>query len=558
MSAGNVAENQQRILHVPPTRRDGEVTVELLAIAGLRCVRCRDLDELSVEVAAGAGAVLLTEESLVAPGIGKLLAVIHEQPSWSQLPVVLLMRGGAHSESAAGVLRALGNVTLLERPAPSRSVVSALEAALRGRERQYQIRDQLEQIRRAEMRARELQEEAQRASQMKDEFLATLSHELRTPLTAIYGWTQMLKLREVDSETLKQGIAIIDRNVRVQTQLIDDLLDMSRIVSGKLLLDVRPVSLVEILRASIDTVAPAIEAKKLRLETNFADHVMLNGDAARLQQVFWNLLVNAVKFTPSGGVIRVFTRGLGALVEVGISDSGQGIEPEFLPLLFDRFTQADASTKRQHGGLGIGLSIVKSLVLLHGGTVQALSAGPGSGATFLVQLPVHAAARPQAAISFSDNVASSHCGEGIDLGGIKILVVDDECDTRDFLQRAFLQCGATAALAASTAEGRMLVQSFQPDVIISDIGMPGDDGYDFIRSIRNAGCRTPAIALTAFARAEDRQRCLQSGYQSHLRKPVKLDELMGAVADLSTAVGRHSSDCSPHGPTTNSSAAERT
>ena len=558
MSAGNVAENQQRILHVPPTRRDGEVTVELLAIAGLRCVRCRDLDELSVEVAAGAGAVLLTEESLVAPGIGKLLAVIHEQPSWSQLPVVLLMRGGAHSESAAGVLRALGNVTLLERPAPSRSVVSALEAALRGRERQYQIRDQLEQIRRAEMRARELQEEAQRASQMKDEFLATLSHELRTPLTAIYGWTQMLKLREVDSETLKQGIAIIDRNVRVQTQLIDDLLDMSRIVSGKLLLDVRPVSLAEILRASIDTVAPAIEAKKLRLETNFADHVMLNGDAARLQQVFWNLLVNAVKFTPSGGVIRVFTRSLGALVEVGISDSGQGIEPEFLPLLFDRFTQADASTKRQHGGLGIGLSIVKSLVLLHGGTVQALSAGPGSGATFLVQLPVHAAARPQAAISFSDNVASSHCGEGIDLGGIKILVVDDECDTRDFLQRAFLQCGATAALAASTAEGRMLVQSFQPDVIISDIGMPGDDGYDFIRSIRNAGCRTPAIALTAFARAEDRQRCLQSGYQSHLRKPVKLDELMGAVADLSATVGRHSSDCSRHAPTTNSSAAERT
>lgn len=257
MSSRNV-DHEQRILHVPPTRRDGEVTVALVATAGLHCTRCRDLDELSVELAAGAGAVLLTEESLTAPGIGRLLAVIHAQPSWSQLPVVLLMRGGAHSESAASALRALGNVTLLERPAPSRSVVSALEAALRGRLRQYEIRDQLEQIRQAEMRARELQEEAQRASQMKDEFLATLSHELRTPLTAIFGWTQMLTVREVDRETLKQGIAIIDRNVRAQMQLIDDLLDMSRIVSGKLLLDMRPVNLLEILRASLDTVAPAI------------------------------------------------------------------------------------------------------------------------------------------------------------------------------------------------------------------------------------------------------------------------------------------------------------
>ncbi|HJT33033.1 MAG TPA: hybrid sensor histidine kinase/response regulator [Pirellulales bacterium] len=534
-----IVDHEQRILHVPPTRRDGEVTVALLATAGLHCTRCRDLDELSVEVAAGAGAVLLTEESLTAPGIGQLLRVIHEQPSWSQLPVVLLMRGGAHSESAAGVLRALGNVTLLERPAPSRSVVSALEAALRGRLRQYQIRDQLEQIRRAEMHARELQEETQRASQMKDEFLATLSHELRTPLTAIYGWTQMLTLREVDQETLKQGIAIIDRNVRAQTQLIDDLLDMSRIVSGKLLLDMRPVNLLEILRASLDTVAPAIEGKKLRLEVSFSDPVVVNGDASRLQQVFWNLLVNAVKFTPEGGVIRVFTREVGGLVEVSVNDTGQGIDPEFLPRLFDRFTQADASTKRQHGGLGIGLSIVKSLITMHGGAVRALSPGQGRGATFLVQLPVHAAARERGGLATSDDVASPDDGDGIDLSGVRVLVVDDECDTRDWLQRVFLNCGATPALASSSAEARMLVNSFQPDVIISDIGMPEEDGYDFIRAVRSAGCRTPAIALTAFARAEDRQRCLQSGYQSHLRKPVKLNELMAVVGDLAGGSSRN-------------------
>ncbi|HVX59697.1 MAG TPA: hybrid sensor histidine kinase/response regulator [Pirellulales bacterium] len=515
-----------------PTRRDGEVTVALLASAGLVCVRCRDLKELSVEIAAGAGALLLTEESLTAPGIDRLLAAINEQQSWSQLPVVMLMHGGAQSQSAARVLRSLGNVTLLERPAPTRSVISALEAAVRARQRQYQIRDQFEQICRAETRARELQEEAQRASQMKDEFLATLSHELRTPLTAIYGWIQILKFREIDHATLKQGIAIIDRNVRAQTQLIDDLLDMSRIVSGKLQLDLRPVNLLEILQASIDTVAPAIEAKQLRLELDFFEPVVLNGDESRLQQVFWNLLVNAVKFTPAGGSIRVFVRRANGMAEVGVSDSGQGIDPEFLPRLFNRFTQDDASTKRKHGGLGIGLSIVKSLVTLHGGTVKALSEGEGNGATFLVQLPLHAAAREPENPPFSDILGSFDAHAEDALRGIKVLVLDDECDTRELLQRAFRNCGATPVLAASPSEARMLLQSFQPDVIVSDIGMPCEDGYDFIRSLRSVGCRIPAIALTAFARAEDRQRCLQSGYQTHLRKPVKLDELMAVVADL--------------------------
>lgn len=260
--------------------------------------------------------------------------------------------------------------------------------------------------------------------------------------------------------------------------------------------------------------------------------MVINADASRLQQVFWNLLVNAVKFTPEGGVIRVFTRELGDVVEVGVSDSGQGVDPEFLPRLFDRFTQADASTKRQHGGLGIGLSIVKSLTALHGGTVRALSPGRGGGATFLVQLPLVAAARQRSGPTLCDDTASPHARDGIDLNGVRVLVVDDECDTRDWLQRVFFDCGATAALASSSAEARRLISSFRPDVIISDIGMPGEDGYDFIRAVRGAGCHTPAIALTAFARAEDRQRCLQSGYQSHLRKPVKLDELMAVVGDL--------------------------
>jgi signal transduction histidine kinase len=532
MAADFCGPNEQRILHVPPTRRDGEVTVALLASAGFECVRCRDLAELSREIAGGAGAVLLTEEAIGATGIEQLIAVLQDQPSWSQLPIVLLMRGGAQSAIATGVLRSLANVTLLERPAPSRSVVSALEAALRARQRQYQSRDQLEQIRQAEIRARELQLEAERASRMKDDFLATLSHELRTPLTAIYGWTQILRMREVDAETLKQAISIIDRNVRAQTQLIDDLLDMSRIVSGKLLLEARPVNLLEILRASLETVMPAIEAKRLRLETSLAHPAVLSGDGSRLQQVFWNLLVNAVKFTPPGGFIRVSTRDLGDEVEVAISDSGQGIDPEFLPRLFDRFAQADSSTKRHYGGLGIGLSIVKNLVEMHGGRVQAYSAGEGTGATFLVCLPLHVAGQERRPPALSDDSVPPYDCDEIDLRGIKVLVVDDEPDTRNLLNKALLDCGAAPALAASAAEAQTLVGSFQPDVIISDIGMPGRDGYDFIREVRRRGCQTPAVALTAFARADDRQRCIQSGYQTHLRKPVKLSELMAVVAEL--------------------------
>ncbi|HET6880684.1 MAG TPA: ATP-binding protein [Pirellulales bacterium] len=528
-------DNQRRILHLPPTRRDGEVTAALLASAGLVCTRCRDLFQLSDQIAAGAGAVLLTEEALVASGIDRLLAAVQSQPSWSQLPFVLLMRGAAQSAIAADVLRALGNVTLLERPAPSRSVVSALDAAVRSRQRQYQIRDQLEQIRQAELRARELQLEAERASRMKDDFLATLSHELRTPLTAIFGWTQLLSMREVDRETLQQAISIIDRNVRAQTQLIDDLLDMSRIVSGKLLLDLRPVKLLDVLRLSLETVMPAVETKRLRLETDFGCSAELSGDPARLQQVFWNLLVNAVKFTPPGGVIRVFTRDLGPQVEIGVSDSGQGIDPQFLTRLFDRFAQADSSIKRQHGGLGLGLSIVKNLVDLHGGTVHAQSEGEGRGATFLVHLPIHFTPQQRAVRPSIDRSNLAPDCNDFDLSGIKVLVVDDEPDARGLLERALMECGATPALVASAAEAQAIMASFAPDVIISDIAMPGTDGYDFIRALRQSGWQTPAVALTAFARAEDRQRCLQSGYQNHLRKPVELGELMAVVAELAGA-----------------------
>jgi signal transduction histidine kinase/ActR/RegA family two-component response regulator len=545
----NANRKEDRILLLAPTRRDGEVTSALLSSAGLSCGVCRDLNGLSNEIEAGAGAILLTEEALTASGIAQLLAAIRAQPSWSQLPIVLLMRGGAQSTVAASVLQALGNVMLLERPAPTRTVVSALVAAVRARQRQYQIRDQLEEIHRAEIRARDLQEqlarllsseraaraEAERVSQMKDEFLATLSHELRTPLNAIYGWTQILRMGAVDSQTIEEGIAVIDRNVRAQTQLIEDLLDMSRIASGKVRLDMQPVDLVDVLQATVEAVRPAVEAKQLRLDKVIDPTAgPVSGDPGRLQQVFWNLMTNAIKFTPPGGSIQVLTRRADSHVEISVCDSGEGISPEFLPRLFDRFSQADGSSKRKHGGLGLGLSIVKNLVELHGGSVRAESAGEGLGATFLIRLPLRVAGAlnqdvPRAPGGLS--TVAFECGD-LKLDGLKILVVDDESDARDLVRRFLVECGATPALAASVAEAQELVERFAPDIIISDIGMPERDGYDFIRELRTKGCKTPAVALTAFARAEDRIRSIQSGYQTHLPKPIEPAELVAVVASL--------------------------
>jgi PAS domain S-box-containing protein len=376
--------------------------------------------------------------------------------------------------------------------------------------------------------------EAERVSYMKDEFLATLSHELRTPLSAIFGWTQLLKMGHDDPKLIDEGIEVIDRNVRLQTKLIEDLLDMSRIISGKVRLDVQQVDLAGLVNSAIESVKPAADAKLLRLE-RIVDPLAgpVSGDASRLQQVLWNLLTNAIKFTPKGGRVHVLLERVDSHVEISVADSGDGISREFLPHLFDRFSQADASTTRKHGGLGLGLSIVKNLVELHGGTIRAASPGDGLGATFIVRLPIRATKaakedipRPRARASAS----AFNCHDK--LSGVKVLVVDDEPDARVLVRKFLEECGATAALAASAAEAQTLVASFRPDVIISDIGMPGKDGYEFIRSVRSNGDRTPAVALTAFARAEDRIRSLQAGYQSHLPKPVEPAELVQVVASL--------------------------
>ncbi len=384
--------------------------------------------------------------------------------------------------------------------------------------------------------------EAERASRMKDEFLATLSHELRTPLNAILGWSQVLLARKGADDDLKRGLETIARNARAQTQLIDDLLDMSRIVSGKVRLDVQPLDLSSVVDAAVDSVRPSAEAKGIRLQ-KILDPLAgpVSGDPNRLQQVVWNLLSNAIKFTPKGGKVEVLLARVNSHLEVTVTDSGQGISAAFLPYVFDRFRQADASSTRIYSGLGLGLSIVKQLVELHGGSVQAKSDGDNCGATFIVRLPL---APVRSGESRENPTAMRSSGiewEQIPLDGIKVLVVDDEADARELIKQVLVQCGAAVTTASSSDEGLQVLQALRPHVLVSDIGMPDKDGYQFMRDLRSIsaakGGNTPAIALTAFARSEDRTRAMVAGYQIHISKPIEPQELIATVASLAGRTG---------------------
>lgn len=383
--------------------------------------------------------------------------------------------------------------------------------------------------------------EVERASRMKDEFLATLSHELRNPLSAIMGWSHILQTGTLSSEDQLEGARVIERNARAQTQIIEDLLDMSRIVSGKIRLDVQRIDLASVVRAAIDTVAPAANAKEIRLQAILDPKACdVSGDPNRLQQVFWNLLSNAVKFTPKGGAVQIILERVNSHVEVCVIDSGEGIAAEFLPNVFDRFRQADASTTRRHGGLGLGLAIVRQLVELHGGTVAAKSAGTGCGATFVVSLPlsaIHADGPPSAERrhpTVSDAPLRFTAGERV--AGVRVLIVDDEPDARAMVRRLLEECRVEVISAASAAEAFDAFVQSRPDVLVSDIGMPNEDGYSLIRRIRalppENGGDTPAIALTAYARADDRIHVVSAGFQQHLAKPVEPAELLTIVASL--------------------------
>jgi len=393
---------------------------------------------------------------------------------------------------------------------------------------------------------REARAEAERSSQMKDEFLATLSHELRTPLSAILGWAQVLRRGGKDEADRQRGLQTIERNARAQAQLIEDLLDMSRITSGKVLLDMQNLAPAGFLDAAIETVRPAADAKNIRLEKHYdPDPGMIAGDPARLQQVVWNLLSNAIKFTPRDGQVTVELARRGDSVLITVRDSGAGIKPEFITHVFERFRQADASMTRRHGGLGLGLAIVKHLIEQHGGTVRAESAGEGMGSSFSIELPLSKAAPPtrrsRAGMVGSPSPATPELTLR-DLGDVSVLVVDDDRDARELIARILTDCHARVRIAASAREAFDALRADLPDLLISDLGMPEVDGFEllsWVRSLgRDRGGLLPAVALTAFARSEDRLRALEAGFNSHISKPVEPSELIAAVASLVGPAGR--------------------
>ena len=548
--------HETRVLMLPATAADGIAVDKALSGWEIQCDVVDCLSSLCRAITDGAGTVLISDEYLLTEPVA-LFGLLAHQDVWSDLPILVLTAAGHQSPELERALAGLGNVSLIDRPVQVLSLVSLIRSSLRARRRQYQVREYLAEQREAQLQIRAAhfererlleseraaRSEAERAGRMKDEFLATLGHELRTPLNAVLGWSQILRRSKDLPREVLDGLAVIERNGRSQAQIIEDLLDMSAIVSGKIRLEIQKVDLGAVIDATINSIRPAAEAKDIRLQVVLDPQVpAVNADPVRLQQVFWNLLTNAVKFTRKSGLVGVTLERVDSHVEVRVADDGEGIDPAFLPYVFDRFRQADASSTRRYGGLGLGLSIVKQLVELHGGRVGVESAGVGRGATFRVMLPLTATSFHRWGSELRREHPEPCSGSGIgvdaarpDLRGADVLVVDDDMDARVLVRRLLTDCNAGVRMAGSAAEALEQIQLVTPDVLISDIGMPGEDGYTLIRRIRGLQgrkARIPAIALTAYARAEDRIKVLQAGYEMHLAKPVEPSELLNVVMSL--------------------------
>ena len=405
------------------------------------------------------------------------------------------------------------------------------------------VRKQAEEERaRLLVREQAARAEAEAANRTKDEFLATLSHELRTPLTAILGWSHLVRTKRLPEPDFSRALETIERNARSQSQLIDDLLDVSRIITGKLQIERGSVNLSNVIEAALDSMRPAIEAKAISFEiASEPPQCFVLGDSNRLQQIFWNLFSNAVKFTPRGGQIKVSVGCIDSRVTVSVTDTGIGINPDFLPFIFDRFRQADGSTTREHGGLGLGLAIVRHLVELHNGSVQVESGGKDLGSTFTIELPVAKSEVVLANPREGANVEALSAARL--LQGVKVLVVDDEADSRDLVMTILTRCGSDVRCSESAAEAMRAFQEWQPDVLVSDIGLPNEDGYSLIRKLRKLKSKRakkiPAVALTAYATDEDRSQALAAGFQIHVAKPIEPESFLTSIV---TVLGRNPND----------------
>jgi signal transduction histidine kinase/ActR/RegA family two-component response regulator len=514
--------SDEDVLVAAPYGRDGDIIQRLLGEAGVAARACADVTELCARFVERPRVMVLTEEALPdVAALDRMRACVESQPPWSDAPLLLLCHSGEGGASAYRLRTSLfpANIAFLERPARLRVFVSAVESALRAQRRQHELKTILADL--------------ERAGRVKDEFLAVVSHELRTPLNAILGWSHMLRAGLGDPKALSHGLESIERNAKAQAHLIDDLLDVSRIISGKLRLALEPISPRDCVEVALETARPAANARGVSLSLSEEGGLgRIVADPTRLQQIAWNLVSNALKFTPPGGSVDVSLTREHDVVELRVRDTGEGILPEFLPFVFDRFRQHDSSTTRAHGGLGLGLAIVKNLVEMHGGTVSVSSDGAGRGSTFVVRLPAVATRDPAPAGLGRCGIADGAGGERID--GVRVLVVDDEADTRDVLGRLLEAHGATARLEASSKAALLAIEEFDPMVIVADIGMRGEDGYAFVRRVRardKARAReTPAIALTAYARDTDRARSIREGFDVHLPKPVDLGSLVSAIA----------------------------
>jgi len=542
----------QVVLILAPLGRDAELAASVLHSSRIVSKPCQSLSELSECLGAegnSVGALLLAEEALASPADCAILTewLEHQEP-WSDLPIVFFTRPGRPTRVTERRLEALGPrgaVTVLERPVRRAALLGALRVALQSRQRQYQVRDLLESQRRAGIELQKARLEAEAADRAKDEFLAILSHELRTPLNAILGWTFLMKDSPNDESLMSQGLAVLQRNTKTLIELMSDLLDTSRIITGTLTLDFQEVDLKQIVRSSVETLRLEAAGKGVTLESlvEVPEEVSCRawGDEARLHQILANLLSNALKFTPQRGSVTLRLRKAEASATLVVKETGKGISPEFLPHVFERFSQERASS-RNDSGLGLGLAICKHLVELHRGSISAHSQGPGHGAMIKVELPILASKNDSSA----ERPGARDPANQVEmpdprLKNIKVVAVDDNADSRELLKAILERSSAEAVVVSSGREALAAIKNVHPNVLICDLAMPEMDGYELLENVRGLEPelgRLPVIAFTAAARNEDRARALRAGFQAHFAKPADPNKLVTTILKLATAHAR--------------------
>jgi two-component system, sensor histidine kinase len=515
---------EYRVLLLPATRRDAEVGEALLQRAGLLCTVCEDIESLTKEAQESVGAVLLTDNVFHDPHIEGLLTLLAQQPPWSDIPAVLLCRTGHGSGIANHILAAMRNVTVLERPTTIRTLVSSLKAALRARERQYQMRAQFNDLRASEAALKTASDTLHDTNRRKDEFLAMLAHELRNPLAPIQTASEVLA-RQVPDPKLQKVVSLVKRQVTHLTRLVDDLLDMSRITEGRIELRRAALDLAAVVAQARETVEPLIREKGHSfMVLGSAEPLFVHGDHARLVQSVANILNNAAKYTDDGGDIRISLEKQAAEAVITVVDNGVGIAPELLPRLFDLFVQGARSLDRSQGGLGIGLSLVKRLIDMHGGRVAAHSAGPGQGSSFEIRLPLIAAPKQMRASR-----------EAKKFSGKRILVVDDNEDAANSLAVILELEGHDIDIVYTAKDALEHAQANCPDVILLDVGLPDMSGYEVATRLRPKLLTTQIVAVTGYGHAEDIRRATAAGFDAHVIKPVNFDTLMQILSSFDPA-----------------------